>query len=43
MKYDMSGAAIVSNFICGYAKNNGKKNILCFVPLAQNNISNNYK
>lgn len=40
MKYDMSGAAIVSNFICGYAKNNGKKNILCFVPLAQNNISN---
>lgn len=41
MKYDMSGASIVSNFICGYAKNKGKKNILCLVPLVQNNISNN--
>ena len=40
MKYDMTGASIVSNFICGYAKNKGKRNILCFVPLAQNNISN---
>jgi len=38
MKSDMAGAAIISSFILGYAKLNGKQKIMAFVPLAENNL-----
>ena len=38
MKYDMSGAAVVSSFILGHAKIKGKESVVALVPLAENNI-----
>ena len=38
MKYDMSGAAVVSSFILGHAKTKGKESVVALVPLAENNI-----
>ena len=38
MKSDMSGAAVVSSFILGHAKTNGKESVIALVPLAENNI-----
>ena len=34
----MSGAAVVSSFILGHAKTNGKESVVALVPLAENNI-----
>ena len=38
MKSDKTGAAIVSGFIMNYCANKGKKTIVGFIPLAENNI-----
>ena len=38
MKYDMSGAAVVSSFILGHAKTKGKESVVALVPLAENNV-----
>lgn len=41
MKYDMAGAAVISCFTIGHARINGEESILCMVPLAENNVTNN--
>jgi leucyl aminopeptidase len=37
-KTDMAGAATIISFLTGYAKINGNKHIICYIPIAENNL-----
>lgn len=37
-KTDMAGAAAIISFLTGYAKIKGKNHIICYIPIAENNL-----